>query len=311
MTYKVALTGTTGKLGGAVLRSICENKLIAPSQLVIATSSDPSHSRWDDLRVQGASIRSANFDDPSSMVAAFQGCDRVFIVSSTVISLDFHDCAEGGRERHHIAAIDAARAAGVKHIYYTSLGFADRSKSEVMRAHLVTEKYLQDKVNDTRWTILREGLYNESWPLYLGHWNIGNDQRAVVKIAGDGKINWTSIPDLGLANASIIVDDSLRWNHKIVTLSAMNSHTLAEVAEMVSSSLGRELRVEIVSRNEHEQYYIDEQGEDEGMIKWWSRTYDALPDGECEKFDNTFVQLLRPFGRGPKPMQETVAEMLK
>jgi hypothetical protein len=64
-------------------------------------------------------------------------------------------------------AIDAARRAGVKHIYYTSLAFGSPSKAGVMRAHLRTEAYLAT-LSDLKVTVIREGLYNESWPLYLG-----------------------------------------------------------------------------------------------------------------------------------------------
>ena len=71
-----------------------------------------------------------------------------------------------GREAHHRVAIDAAIRAGVKHVYYTSLAFANPSKASVMRAHVRTEKYLKDLESEgkVKYTVIREGLYNESWP---------------------------------------------------------------------------------------------------------------------------------------------------
>lgn len=95
-----------------------------------------------------------------------------------------------GREKHHRVAIDAALSAGVKHIYYTSLGFGNPSKAGVMRAHIRTEAYLQDleKQDKVRVTIIREGLYNESWPLYLGYYyDLKNETREEVVVAGDGQ----------------------------------------------------------------------------------------------------------------------------
>ena len=62
-----------------------------------------------------------------------------------------------GREKHHRAAIDAALEAGVKHIYYTSLGFSNPSKAGVMRAHIRTEEYLHnlEKEGKVKVTIIR------------------------------------------------------------------------------------------------------------------------------------------------------------
>lgn len=81
----------------------------------------------------------------------------------------------------HINAIDAAKRVGVKHIYYTSVALAGetgvgkkgeekdgegKSVGAVMRAHLDTEKYLKD--SGITYTILREGIYSESYPFYMG-----------------------------------------------------------------------------------------------------------------------------------------------
>ena len=70
--------------------------------------------------------------------------------------MDFNDAPLwSGRELHHRRAIDAAREAGVKHIYYTSLAFANPSKASVMRAHIRTEAYLKEECDDISWTIIR------------------------------------------------------------------------------------------------------------------------------------------------------------
>lgn len=66
-----------------------------------------------------------------------------------------------------------------------------------------------------------------------------------------------------------------------------------------------------MSRQEHEKFYVEEQGMSEAMITWWSKSYDALRDNECEIDDPTLEQLLATKGVKPTPMEETVAEMLK
>jgi uncharacterized protein YbjT (DUF2867 family) len=78
----LALTGCTGKIGGAVLAALLEQNLISTSELVICTSSNPEDVRFDALRKQGALIRHSNYDDPASMLKAFSGCEKLLLVSS-------------------------------------------------------------------------------------------------------------------------------------------------------------------------------------------------------------------------------------
>jgi len=229
--------------------------------------------------------------------------------------MDFNNAAYGsGREKHHFAAIDAAVEAVVKHIYYTSLAFANPSKAGVMVAHMRTEAYLK-KVQEEKgvdFTVLREGLYNESWPLYFGHYDVGTDERSVVKVGGDSKISWTGIADLGLANALVLVAPRAEWAGRTVYLSnTQEPRTIAEVAGMVSKVKGKDIRLEVVSRQEHEKYYVEERKMDKGMIEWWASTYDALRDQECLIKDDTFDKLLASKGRTPKRVEDTVSEMIQ
>lgn len=203
----LAIIGATGKLGGAVLDALLTYNLLPPSEIVATTSSDPSSPKAEKIRARGVTVRQATFEDPSSLERAFSDVKKLFLVSTPQIQMDFNDAPHGkGREAHHFAAIDAAVKAGVEHIYYSSLLFQDRSKSGVMVAHNRTEDYLRG-LKRTKYTIIREGLYNESWPLYLGHYDFPDDDRNEIPVAGDGLITWTAIADLGLGNALVAVDD--------------------------------------------------------------------------------------------------------
>ncbi|EOD49033.1 putative -like family protein [Neofusicoccum parvum UCRNP2] len=308
---KLVITGASGKLGGAVLRNLLSYHLLPPHEIVVTTSSSPGDPRLDQIKARGVTVSSASYDDKQSMEAAFADCERLLLVSTPRISMDFDDAPYGhGREAHHFAAIDAARAAGVKHIYYTSLGFAAHSKAGVMRAHNRTEEFLR-MLSDTGYTIIREGLYNESWPLYLGHGDLsGQDDRGEVVVAGDGRISWAAIDDLGLATACILVDQPSGYAGVTLTLSTTTSATLQGVASMVSAAKGRQINLKVVGRDEHEKFYIEQRGIGPGYARWWSTTYDALRDNECENKDTTLERLLAKHGRKPKPLQETITEMV-
>lgn len=312
MTSITAIIGASGKIGNATLQALLSEKLIAPKNIVCCTSSQPTSDKWSQLAATGAQVRYADFDDHASLGKALAGVEKLFLVSTPKIDLDFNDAPPGtGRERQHIAAIDAAKTAGVKHIYYTSLAFGNPSHSGVMRAHIRTEDYLS-KLDSPRYTIIREGLYNESWPLYLGYYDPKGDERSEILVGGDCPISWTSIPDLGLANALVIAASSDEYAGKTFYLSAIkNPKTLAQIAQIVSDVKGKKISAKVVSRQEHEQFYIQEKNMPEPAVKWWSTTYDSLRDQECTIHDETLEKLLSSKGRTPKPVEETIREMIQ
>jgi len=193
-----------------------------------------------------------------------------------------------------------------------------------MVAHNRTEDFLAEFTREGQpgegmsYTIIREGLYNESWPLYLGQYELGEagkgaDERTVVPIGGDSKISWTGIEDLGLANALILVDETEKWAGKTLYLSTGREYarTMAEVAKIVAGVRRREVGVKVVEQEEYERYCIEERKQDEGFAKWWSKTYVALRENECDIEDGTLEELLKRKGRKPKTLESTVEEMLK
>jgi uncharacterized protein YbjT (DUF2867 family) len=330
---KLALTSATGKLGSAVLNAILDNKLVDPKELVVCvspelyllnivthtviqqTSSSPDADKLQYLRDQQITVRYANFDEPSSLESAYAGCTSLFLVSTPRIAMDYNNAPLWqGREKHHRAAIDAAIQAGVQHIYYTSLGFANPSKASVMRAHERTEKYLNGLEGEgkVKVTIIREGLYNESWPLYFGYYfGLKDEARKEVRVAGDGQISWTSIPDMAFATAKVLSAPSDEWAGKTSYLSQKRTWSLQDIARIVSQVRGEDVKLKVVSRQEYEAFYVDEKGMERPSVEWWSSTYDALKDGECAIDDSTLETILREAGREPMPLEKTIQDMLQ
>lgn len=307
----LVIVGASGKLGFATLNALLEHNLIAPGEIVCTTSSRSGATKLKQAQDQGVKVVSANWDSQASFEDAFKGADKLFLISSSRIDKDFGDAPPGkGREADHICALRAAKKAGIKHVYYTSLAFANPSKSRVMKAHERTEEYLKDQ-HDMSYTIIREGLYNESWPLYFGYYyKLHEDNRDEVIVAGDSKISWTGIADLGLATALVLAAPSEEWASKTFYLSQFKAHTLEEVAAIVSKAKDKEIKLTVVPREQHEKFYVEQRGMSEPSITWWSKTYDALRDNECEIQDPTLEELLAKKGRKPKSMEESVAEMM-
>ncbi|KAJ8067131.1 hypothetical protein OCU04_004504 [Sclerotinia nivalis] len=306
----LALTATTGNIGSAVLKAILDLKVIPPTSLIICTSSDPSHPKFDTYKSQGIQVRKSDYNDPTSMLHAFTGATKLFLISTPQNDLDFNNAPHGhGREGRHFAAINAAREAGVKHIVYASLAFGVESHPGVMRAHQRTEAYLRG-LTDVKWTIIREGLYQESWPLYAGFFNTASDARDEVVVAGDGGMSMISLPDLGTANAIVLADESGKYDGKFFFLSPKKTVTISQVLAMVSKIQGREIKLKIVSDEEYVRHYVDN-GLEKDMLEWWVSSYTALKEGGGVIDDGTCDELLASVGVKPKEMEGAVREMLQ
>ncbi|KAF3070912.1 hypothetical protein GL218_00828 [Daldinia childiae] len=320
----IAIAGASGKLGGATLSALLAHNLIPASSIIALTSSHPGSSTFTALAATapGLQVRHASFEDPASFEQALRGVDR------SGGGEDDNDDGSGknkkrkkwvevsdgdGRERHHRVAINAAVKAGVRCIYYSSLAFAyspqtrsgtSTSKAAVMRAHLRTEAYLtrlRDGKQLDSVTVLREGLYAESWPLYLGYFAAdGADPRREVLLAGDGKVSWTAIRDLGIASAVVLAaEGGSEFDNGLFYLStrARTAMDMAEVAGLVGAARGGKEEEEV--------------GLDEAAVRWWASTYEALEEGECEVDDGMLEELLGRVGVKPEGMEEVVRRMVK
>lgn len=290
---KYVLTGTTGGLGSKVLKHTLN--IVPPSDLIISLYNPKGATA--DITDSGVEVRQGNFEEPSSLDTAFAGADKLLIVSYPSIAHEI-------RVKSHKAAIDAAKRVGIKHIYYTSLAFGSNSKAAVMQAHIDTEAYLKD--SGITYTIIREGIYSESFPLYLGFWDPTEYSDNVVIPHSDGPIAWVNRDDLGEGTAKIITADS-GYENETVLLSGSQAITLTSLAEKITTVLpsNRNVTVNIVSEDEYVSHLSYKQGE--GLLRPWSTTYSALGVGELGTIDPLLKKLL---GREPVPMIETLKDML-
>ncbi|EPE33634.1 NAD(P)-binding Rossmann-fold containing protein [Glarea lozoyensis ATCC 20868] len=302
----LALTSPTGKLGSSILTSLLNHNLIPPTQLLLLSSSTPTP-KLQPYIDQGIQVRPLNYHSPAP--SAFEGVTKLLLISTPEIALDYHYPDTPGRESVQIETLKCAIAAGVKHIYYTSLAFGSPSEAGVMRAHLRTEEFLAQQ-SGVQVTILRQGLYNESWPLYLGYYDPHDDERGEVVLAGNGKVSWTAISDLGLANALVLAGKDEDWAGKTLYLSAQrNALSMAEVAKLVGQERGKEVTVKVVGREEYVKCCV-ERGVEKDNVEWWSTTYAALRKGECLIEDGTLERLLKVQGVEVTRMEDTIKKMV-
>jgi len=112
------VTGANGNLGGLVVQHLL--RMVGPEGFVAGTR-DPSSPFARELAAKGVAVRRADFDDPASLPAAFDGVEAALFISTYA--------PNAARPRQNLNAIEAAKAAGVKRLAYTSFAGASPSAS--------------------------------------------------------------------------------------------------------------------------------------------------------------------------------------
>lgn len=211
----IAITGATGQLGRLVADAL---KARVAASDIIALARDPAKAA--DL---GVPARRADYAQPETLAPALAGVDTLLLISSSEI---------GQRTQQHQNVIDAAKAAGVKRIVYTSLLHADVSPLSLAAEHLATEAAL--KASGLRHTILRNGWYIEN---YTGSIPGALAGGAFIGAAGDGRISGATRADY--ADAAAVALTTPGHDGKVYELAGDVAFTLADLAAELSRQTGR------------------------------------------------------------------------
>ena len=142
----IIVSGASGQLGGLVVEELLARG-VEPERLILVSRTPETLEHYAEI---GASTRFGDFSQPESLAAAYEGGDRMLLISI--------DTGVGeGRADLHKNAIDAAVAAGVRHIAYTSFVDLDNNDSPLADDHRRTEQLLRE--SGVAWTMLRNSLY--------------------------------------------------------------------------------------------------------------------------------------------------------
>lgn len=183
----------------------------------------------------GVEARAFDYTQPQALAGALEGIDTLMLISSSEV---------GQRKIQHENVINAAKAAGIKRIVYTSLLHADTSSLSLAPEHVETEALL--KASGIPHTVLRNGWYSEN---YAGSIPGSLAAGAFVGSAGDGKISSATREDY--AEAAAVVLTSEGHDGKVYELAGDESYTLAGLAAEVSRQTGKELPYSNLSEAEY------------------------------------------------------------
>lgn len=221
----IAVTGASGQLGHLIIEKLIDRGVEASDIVGIARTVEKAA----DLAARGVEIRQADYSDAGSLPAALAGVDRLVLVSGSEI---------GQRAAQHHNIIEAAKAAGVEFIAYTSLLNADSSTLGLAEEHRATEAELA--AAGVPFAVLRNGWYTENYTAGL---EPALASGSLFGAAGDGRIATATRADYAEAAAAVVLSASAE-SGSILELGGDEPHTLAELARVVSEVSGTSVAYE-------------------------------------------------------------------
>jgi len=271
----ILVTAATGQYGRLVVEALLQK--VAAKDLAVAVR-HPEKAR--DWRTRGVSVRQADYDDLSSLHAAFEGINDVLFVSSPEFDTPT-------RMAQHERVIEGAKRAKARHVAYTSFVGAQNEQPGGFNAHYLTERALEK--SGMTITFLRHPFYTDS----LVNQGLLQDAIATgrLKDASGGKaINTASRADLAAAAATVLTGTGEKG--KPVELTG-TPWTFAQLAEAVSRATGRSIAIEKIPSTEA------------GPYGW---LFDLIAAGLYERETPDLSRLL---GRKPTSLGDFVASLVR
>jgi NAD(P)H dehydrogenase (quinone) len=279
----VIVTGASGHLGRLVADALLERA--DPSDVVLVTR-HPQALR--DLAERGVTVRHGDFDDPGSLVEAFAGGERALLISTVAV---------GRRLAQHRAAIEAASAAGVRHLVYTSFPNPgpDHPVGPIATEHGETEELL--KGSGLEWTILRNATYAE---LQVMPGALAVAGGKLYTNAGDGLLVPVSRQDCAAAAAAVLSTEG----HAGVTYDVTGPEAISQeqLADVLSDVSGR--RVEVVPMGDRMLTWgLTRHGAPKPVARAIVAFGKAVREGYYDLVDPAISQLI---GREPRTLRDVL-----
>lgn len=216
----IAITGATGQLGQHVIENLLKT---VPASQIVAIVRNPAKAAA--LSQQGITVRQADYSDEAAFTTALQGIDKLLLISSSEV---------GQRTPQHHNVINAAQAAHVKFIAYTSLLHANTSPLGLADEHVATEKMLAE--SGIAYALLRNGWYSEN---YLASAPAALEHGVFIGAAGEGKIAAATRADYAAAAARVISEEGHAG--KIYELAGDEGWTLSQLAAELAQQSGKKV----------------------------------------------------------------------
>jgi NAD(P)H dehydrogenase (quinone) len=261
---EIAVTGATGEIGGRVAARLAERSV--PQRLVVRDADRaPSIDRAE---VAVAS----SYADSEGMRRALDGMGTLFLVSGRE-SID--------RLEQHLAAVDAARGAGVERIVYLSfLGAAPDATFTLARQHFATEEHV--RASGARHTFLRSSMYADFVPYFAGA------EGVIRGPAGSGRVAWVARDDIADVAVSVLLGEG--HDGRTYDMTGPEALTMAETAAILGRVTGRPISYLEETLKEARASRAPT-GAPDWEIVGWVTSYAAIASGEMDVVSDNVERL--------------------
>ncbi|HEU4907857.1 MAG TPA: SDR family oxidoreductase [Propionibacteriaceae bacterium] len=260
----IAVTGSTGNLGGRLARRLAD--LGIKQRLVVR---DPARAP----ELPNTHIATADYADAAAVRTALTGIGTVFMVSAA-------ETPE--RVQQHLSFIDAAAEAGVHRIIYVSFfGASPTATFTLARDHWATEEHLRSI--GVAYTILRDNIYADFTPYFVG--TDGN----IRGPAGDGRAAVVAQADIADV-ASVVLTSDGAYDGRTLNLTGPEALTAYQIASILSDHLGR--LVSYIPETIDEAYASRAvYGAPQWQLDAWVSTYTAIANGELAEISEDISEV--------------------
>ncbi|AUG79244.1 quinone oxidoreductase [Kitasatospora sp. MMS16-BH015] len=279
----IVVTGATGQLGRHVVEGLLA--VVPASEVAVAVRSAEKAADW---AARGVSVREVDYDRPETLAGAFAAGDRVLLISGNEI---------GKRTPQHLAVVEAAKAAGVGLLAYTSIlgaatfGLADE--------HRETEEAVLASGLPT--VLLRNGWYTEN---YTAHAAGAVEGGAVLGSSGGGRVATAPRQDYAAAAVAVLTGEG--HEGRVYELSGDVAWSPEEYAAVLAAESGRPVVARDLSGPEYHEVLVSI-----GMPAAFADVFVDVEEGIGRgELAGTSGELARLIGRPTVPLAETVKQAL-
>lgn len=276
-----ALTAATGHFGQAAVKQLVA---LVGAENVVALARNVEKAKG--IMPAGVTVRPGDYADQNQLTASLQGVDRLLFISSL----------PGGkvsRIQQHQNLVNAAKAAQVSFVAYTSFPHADRSKAPLAADHQTTEQALKD--SGLTYAFLRNNWYLENEANGLKKAAAG---KPLVYAAGAGQVGWALEREYAEAAAKILVADAPQMVYEL----SGPARAYADLAAAIDVATAQSLDVATYQQR------LEAAGLPAGAVAALTGIQQSIKDGQLTPDGDTLSAVL---GHELTPLADAIQAVLR
>ena len=236
---KLLLTGVDGNLGAEAAKILLT---LEKKEDLIFCGYNPEALK--PFAALGVETRVTNFNHIEGLSEAFSGAERLALISMPFVGAK--------RQAAHRNAVDAAKAAGVKQIIYTSLVNADdeTNPSVEKKDHIYTELYIRQQGLD--FIFLRNSQYAEA--MITNYFTFVHMDGVLKNSQGDGLMAYISRKDCAKALAYAL-HRGAEYSHAVLNINGPELMTISKFIEYGNKATGNNVSYKELTDEENYQIF--------------------------------------------------------